>query len=88
MHGLVRAGDAEAIDARVVQHTGDLADGSRLAALVAGLRPHVIVNLGGLTSVGASWQDPVLTAEVTGLAAVRSQHAVVEYLALILLDPG
>ena len=71
VHGLVRAGDAEAIDARVVQHTGDLADGSRLAALVAGLRPQMIVNLGGLTSVGASWQDPVVTAEVTGLAAVR-----------------
>ena len=48
---------------------------------MAGLRPQMIVNLGGQTSVGASWQDPVVTAEVTGLAAVRSQHAVVEYLA-------
>jgi GDPmannose 4,6-dehydratase len=75
VHGLVRPGDAAPVDPRVVRHAGDLADGPRLAALVSGLRPDVIVNLGGLTSVEASWRDPVLTAEVTGLAPVHLLEA-------------
>jgi GDPmannose 4,6-dehydratase len=75
LHGLVRQGDVEPVDARVVRHTGDLSDGSRLAALVAGLRPDLIVNLGGLSSVAASWRQPVLTARVTGLAVLELLEA-------------
>ena len=75
VHGLVRPGDVELVDARVVQHTGDLTDGSRLGELVAGLRPDVLVNLGGLSSVAASWRQPVLTAQVTGLAVLELLEA-------------
>lgn len=71
VHGLVRPGDDEAVDPRVVREVGDLADGPGLAALVARLRPDAVVNLGGLTSVAQSWRDPVLTARVTGLAAAE-----------------
>ena len=71
VHGLVRPGDRAPLDPRVERHLGDLADGPGLADLVARLQPAVIVNLGGLTSVAQSWQDPVLTARVTGQAAAE-----------------
>lgn len=71
VHGLIRSGDPGRLAQRVHAHPGDLRDGDRLAALVAEIRPDAIYNLGGLTSVAQSWREPVLTAEVTGLASVR-----------------
>lgn len=71
VHGLVRPGDLAPLDPRVVAEPGDLADDPGLAALVARLRPDVVVNLGGITSVAQSWTDPLLTARVTGLAVAE-----------------
>ncbi|AMB57851.1 GDP-mannose 4,6-dehydratase [Microterricola viridarii] len=73
VHGLVRAASAaheQPIDPRVITHTGDLADEARLRAVVADVAPDVIFNLAGVSSVAQSWQQPVLTAELTGVAAV------------------
>ncbi len=76
VHGLVRAGDPAPLVPGVVREVGDLADGPGLAALVARLRPDVVVNLGGLTSVAQSWTDPVRTARVTGAAVADLLEAV------------
>jgi GDPmannose 4,6-dehydratase len=80
IHGLVRPGDPAL---SVLQdscpglfvHEGDLRDGARLEALVLDLVPDEVYNLAGLSSVAQSWDDPVRTAEVTGLAVARLLHA-------------
>ncbi len=74
VHGLVHARDQQARQLLsrcpdVVLHEGDLSDTVRTAALIAELGPQEVYNLGGISSVGLSWQQPVLTAEVTGLGA-------------------
>jgi GDPmannose 4,6-dehydratase len=75
VHGMVRPGDDDAIrdlESRspgVELHQGDLGDDDRVGQLVAELRPDEIYNLAGISSVAYSWQEPVLTARLSGLAA-------------------
>jgi GDPmannose 4,6-dehydratase len=75
VHGLVRSSDGEAVrDLQmrapgVVLHQGDLGDFGRLSQLVADVRPDEIYNLAGISSVAYSWQEPVLTAQLSGVAA-------------------
>ena len=75
VHGMVRPGDDEAVrdlQSRapgVVLHQGDLDDADRLGELVAHIRPHEIYNFAGISSVAFSWQEPVLTARLSGVAA-------------------
>lgn len=45
-------------------HDLDLRDDAALAALVAATEPDEVYNLAGLSSVGRSWAEPVLTAQV------------------------
>ncbi len=75
VNGLVRDPD----DARdelatrspeVVLHGGDLQDAARIHELVARLEPDAVFNLGGISSVGYSWQHPEETARITGLGVV------------------
>ncbi len=69
VHALVRANpdvDETAVSGSVVSHHGDLADGAGLREIISQVRPDVIYNLGGITSVAASWKLPSLTALVTG----------------------
>ena len=73
IHVLVRAEESEVagthpLPAQVHQHVGDLAVGSSLEALVSEVQPSQIYNLGGLSSVALSWQEPALTAQVSGVA--------------------
>jgi GDPmannose 4,6-dehydratase len=71
VHALVRHDDgagADALPDGVQRHRGDLTDGAAMAALVAEVEPGEIYNLGGLSSVALSWEQPALTAEVTGVA--------------------
>jgi len=75
VHGLVRAVDndsARDLLSRapgVVLHKGDLGDTDNLAQIVADIRPHEIYNLAGISSVAYSWEEPVLTAQLSGVAA-------------------
>jgi GDPmannose 4,6-dehydratase len=86
VHGLVRPGDGAvaALGARhpgVVLHQGDLGDDDRLAGLVAEVAPDEVVNLAGISSVATSWQEPVLTARLSGLAVavlLEAAHRVQE----------
>ncbi len=80
VHGLVHGRDdhAQALLERcpdVVLHEGDLTDAERVAALIAELAPDEVYNLGGISSVAFSWQQPVLTAAVTGVGAVAVLEA-------------
>ncbi|HEY0167859.1 MAG TPA: GDP-mannose 4,6-dehydratase [Jatrophihabitans sp.] len=75
VHGLVHGHDeqASALTRRcpaAVLHEGDLTDGDRIRALIAELEPDEVYNLGGISSVAFSWEQPVLTGQVSGLGAV------------------
>ncbi|PFG44204.1 GDPmannose 4,6-dehydratase [Isoptericola jiangsuensis] len=72
VHGLVTRGDGRpaSLPAEVTLHEGDLRDRDGLAALVRAVGPSEVYNLGGVSSVAQSWEQPVLTGEVSGLGAV------------------
>jgi GDPmannose 4,6-dehydratase len=74
VHGLVRAGSrpTEAIHV----HEGDLRDYDSLAAALEAARPDEVYNLAAASSVAASWEDPALTGEVTGVGVARLLEAV------------
>jgi GDPmannose 4,6-dehydratase len=55
---------------------GDLTDAASLARAVALARPDEVYNLASQSFVAASWRDPVATADVTGLGALRLLEAV------------
>jgi GDPmannose 4,6-dehydratase len=83
VHGLVRqleAADTSLIDhlapGAVTLHDGDLADLESVAALVDGLRPDEIYNLGGQSSVRISFEQPALTTTSSGLGALAVLEAV------------
>ena len=76
VHGLVHDGDPHAAALReqfpdVVLHTGDLQDAGSLAAAMAAADPDEVYNLAGISSVAFSWEQPVLTADITALGAAR-----------------
>lgn len=65
--------------AALVLHDGDLTDQGSLDRIVAEVQPDEVYNLGAQSFVGASWRQPVLTAEVTGLGALRMLEAVYKH---------
>lgn len=76
VHGLVHEGDPGILDvqartAGLVLHVGDLRDEASLAAVVQAADPDEVYNLAGISSVAFSWEQPVLTADVTALGAGR-----------------
>lgn len=81
VHGLVHDADPAApgfaqAHPQVQLHRGDLAEAASLHALVADVAPDELYNLAGISSVAFSWEQPVLTAELSGVApAVLFQAA-------------
>jgi GDPmannose 4,6-dehydratase len=76
VHGLVHDGDAGVADLvarspEVVLHEGDLRDSASLAAALKAADPDEVYNLAGISSVAFSWEQPVLTADITALGAAR-----------------
>lgn len=67
VHALVRPNEVggQALPEGVQPHAGDLEDAAGLRSLVDGLRPDLVVNLGGISSVATSWVQPELTSRVT-----------------------
>ena len=55
---------------------GDLADLSSLIRVLQSYRPDEIYNLGAQSFVAASWNQPLLTGQVTGLGATNLLEAV------------
>lgn len=80
VHGMVHDADAAGASLRdrlpaAHLHTGDLADHGSLAELVAAVAPDEVYNLAGISSVAFSWEQPVLTAELSGVAAAVLMRA-------------
>jgi GDPmannose 4,6-dehydratase len=52
-------------------HRGDLTDFSSLANIISKVKPEEVYNLGAISFVGLSFEQPELTANVTGLGCLR-----------------
>src|SRR5437016_2825468 len=55
--------------------TGDLLDEFSLLSILKDLRPDRIFNFGAQSFIPASWTQPILTAQYTGLGVVRVLEA-------------
>lgn len=76
VHGLVLdAADLSTAAARlptdVVLHVADLADSQGVSEVVRAVAPDEVYNLGGVSSVAFSWQEPARTGAVSGVGAVN-----------------
>lgn len=74
IHGLVHHLDPTVAGFRAAHstaelHVGDLADHDALRSVVETVDPDEVYNLAGVSSVAFSWENPVTTAELTGVAA-------------------
>ena len=63
-------------DARLFLHYGDLSDGTGLRNLLDRSRPDEVYNLGAQSHVRVSFDQPVYTAEVSGLGTARLLEAI------------
>ncbi|MHA7303501.1 GDP-mannose 4,6-dehydratase [Pseudarthrobacter sp. MDT1-22] len=72
VHGMIRDGDEARQDlpAVVTVHNGDLTDARRLFQLIDEVQPDAVFNLGGMSSVARSWQEPYEAALATGAASI------------------
>jgi len=57
-------------------HRGDLTDFSSLLRVIDQVKPEEIYNLGAISFVGMSFQQPELTANITGLGTLRLLEAI------------
>ena len=86
VHGLLRrSASADVIGARlrwlgvldrVTLHDGDLMDLSSIIRIIDRVEPVEVYNLAAQSFVHASWQQPILTGNVTGMGAVNMLEAV------------
>lgn len=73
VHALVRGITTDGehpVDPRIVQHVGHLTETKSVSEVMTTVRPDLVVNLAAISSVAASWEEPVATAEVNGVAVV------------------
>src|SRR5207248_717567 len=84
VHGMVRRASTETfqrlehIRDDLILHTGDLLDQRSLGDVLRACRPDEIYNLAAMSFVAASWNQPVLTAEFTGMGVTRMLEAMRE----------
>ena len=84
VHGMVRRSSTEtfqrleAIRDAITLHTGDLLDQRSMVDVLRACEPDEIYNLAAMSFVAASWSQPVLTAEFTGVGATRMLEAMRE----------
>jgi GDPmannose 4,6-dehydratase len=84
VHGMVRRSSTETfqrlthIRDSITLHTGDLLDHRSLTEVLRATTPHEIYNLAAMSFVAASWNQPVLTAEFTGVGVTRILEAMRE----------
>ena len=82
VHGVVRHTSTESFERidhlrdRIHLHKADLLDERSLAVLIEKTAPQEFYNLAAMSFVPVSWQQPTLTAEVTGLGALRALEAI------------
>jgi GDPmannose 4,6-dehydratase len=84
VHGMVRRASTETfqrlehIRDQITLHTGDLLDQRSLGDVMREVEPDEIYNLAAMSFVAASWTQPVLTADFTGVGVTRMLEAMRE----------
>jgi GDPmannose 4,6-dehydratase len=84
VYGMVRRSSTEKFDRiehirdRVELHQGDLLDQRSLVDALRACQPDEIYNLAAMSYVAASWVQPTLTAEFTGIGVTRLLEAMRE----------
>jgi GDPmannose 4,6-dehydratase len=84
VHGMVRRSSTEKFERvehirdRLVLHQGDLLDQRSLVDALRAARPQEIYNLAAMSYVAASWVQPTLTAEFSGVGVTRLLEAMRE----------
>jgi GDPmannose 4,6-dehydratase len=84
VHGMVRRSSTEKFDRidhirnRVTLHQGDLFDSRSMSDALRAARPDEIYNLAAMSYVAASWVQPTLTAEFSGVSVTRLLEAMRE----------
>ena len=82
VHGTVRRASTEPIERirhledRLLLHQADLTDLSSLIRLIQDVRPTEVYNLAAQSFVPTSWQEPILTGDVTALGVGRMLEAI------------
>jgi GDPmannose 4,6-dehydratase len=82
VHGLVRRSSDETLSRlqgckdQLSLHGGDLTDLASLIAIIKQVEPREVYNLAAQSFVAASWQQPLLTAQVTGLGTANLLEAI------------
>ncbi len=92
VHGLIRRSssfntsridpiyqDPHAAGARMHLHYADLTDGNSMARLVRLIRPTEVYNLGAQSHVRVSFDEPIYTADATGVGALKLLEAVRDF---------
>lgn len=81
VHGLIngqrnsREASFNQLFPEVTLHKGDLTDFSSLVGVIDSVKPDELYNLGAISFVGMSFQQPELTANITGLGTLRLLEA-------------
>lgn len=57
-------------------HYGDVTDAARMSQLVYDIRPHEVYNLAAQSHVRVSFDEPVYTAEATGVSTINMLEAI------------
>jgi len=84
VHGMVRRSSTEKFDRiehirnRITLHQGDLLDHRSLVDTLRASEPHELYNLAAMSFVAASWAQPTLTAEFSGVGVTRLLEAMRE----------
>src|SRR3981081_3347624 len=84
VHGMVRRSSTEKFERiehirkRLVLHQGDLLDQRPLVGTLRACAPDEIYNLAAMSYVAASWAQPTLTAEFSGIGVTRLLEAMRE----------
>lgn len=82
VHGMVRRSSTisleriEHIAGRIQLHQGDMLDQNSLVKVLEDVRPTEVYNLAAQSFVPTSWEQPIFTAEVTGLGVTRLLDAI------------
>ena len=80
--GMVRRSSSESFEriahlrSRIDVREGDLLDQLSLITLLRAIEPHEVYNLAAMSFVPTSWEQPILTGEVTALGATRLLEAI------------
>lgn len=82
VHGVVRRTSHDAherighLAGKIHLHSGDLLDYSSLQRIISEVRPREVYNLAAQSFVPVSWQQPLLTADFTGMGVTRMLEAI------------